>query len=181
MDRGVVARPELLFQKVFEAFLVEQTHTHLFKLFRRELLKPLFRPVRNRTEPLLNLATKDRQLALLAALFTTFLLLAPEYFVVINIVQNRHLLHLLFYHVAFSKSWPKRPLYALSGSGQVMAYSTLPAAGELPEFALMPQDREPKPLAQAPLPGALRINSGSAVGEVAGCCPTSPSDKMNYR
>ena len=42
--------------------------------------------------------------------------------------------------VTFSKSWPKRAHYALSGSGQVMVYSTL-ASGELPEFASMPHDR----------------------------------------
>jgi RNA polymerase sigma-70 factor, ECF subfamily len=45
------------------------------------------------------------------------------------------------YTVTFSKSWPKRPHYASSGSGQVMVYSTLARSGELPEFASMPQDR----------------------------------------
>ena len=81
----VPGRPELLFKKALDAFRVEHTDAQLFEFLRRELRKPLFRPVRDRTEPLFNLAAKDRQPFLLSAdqlaLFTAFLVLAAQYFV----------------------------------------------------------------------------------------------------
>jgi hypothetical protein len=45
-------------QKALDAFRVKQTNAQLFELLRRELHKPLFRPVRDSTEPLFNLAAK---------------------------------------------------------------------------------------------------------------------------
>jgi len=66
-----------LFQKALDAFRVEHSDAQLFELFRPELRKPLFSPVRNRTQPLFDLAAKYLQLALQLAIWIPFLISGP--------------------------------------------------------------------------------------------------------
>src|ERR1051326_2876429 len=117
---GQNERPVLL-QKFFKVLSVEHANAEFFQFGRRPTGQALFRPARQRAETLFNLPAEHRQFAFLHTAFE----FAAQDLVVQDVIENWHLTRLLFHSVTFSKSWPKRPHYALSGSGQVMVYSTL--------------------------------------------------------
>src|SRR5579875_2519842 len=93
---------------VFNAPGIQHPYTELFQLLRRHLREPLFRPARYGPKPPLDEAAQQLQFpqlhALLHALLDPFrepfLVLPPEHFVIQNVIQNRHLLRLLFYQPA---------------------------------------------------------------------------------